>query len=323
MKAFIKSRSEFKTRLSLDSYEHELTLASIYDNVSHIKVIGEVEALEGDFLITDDYLGVIKQAARKNGTTDISCSTATTIFARPLMYSAPSQGTTIERFVKSEIEANYKNLSDKVYAMPYIIIANPTTETKFITPEVDDKGLYNIKSYIARVRRLSNVFVAFSITGNSLVIEIEHRLTENYNIDFSETAHELVNENFSESSVAKITAVVGRAETDYYLLADGTITTAPDLAKRASGLWKVITCRVAESVVESVSDEFAKNSHSHSVEFFSDKQIPFYSKVTLRLRERVLSSYISQVIISSGDNRRFYKSGELATSFTEKQQEVI
>ena len=50
----------------------------------------------------------------------------------------------------------------------------------------------------------------------------------------------------------------------------------------------------------------------------STKVYELYDTVVLRLDGGLMSSYVSYIGYSSGDNRYYYKSGELATTLTER-----
>ena len=63
MKVFIKNRSDFKAAALTDSVDYDLVIHSIYDNVSNLTVVGTYPNVEGDFIVTDDFMGIIKKAA--------------------------------------------------------------------------------------------------------------------------------------------------------------------------------------------------------------------------------------------------------------------
>ena len=67
-----------------------------------------------------------------------------------------------------------------------------------------------------------------------------------------------------------------------------------------------------------VQDVFSQNSNSHKIEWKSNRRFDLYDTTHIRLDGGLMSSYISYIGISSGDNRFHYKSGELATTLTER-----
>ena len=179
------------------------------------------------------------------------------------------------------------------------------------------------------MRRLAGVTVSFSVSGQYLYVLIEQREAVNRKIDFKDDAHKILTESYSASSVAKITAVELSGETvtlvrDFYLMADGTITETPGEDTRATGDWAVITTTTTgDDTAVKVADEFAKNSYSHLIEFESSKVYGFYDRLQVRIRGRVLTSYISAVRKTSTSTRTFYKSGELRRTLTDKLKEMI
>ncbi|MDO4565866.1 MAG: hypothetical protein Q4B42_00895 [Oscillospiraceae bacterium] len=321
MKAYLKRRSTFKTYAALDAIEWKIAQESIYDNVSSIEVKGEYSDINGDFFICDGFIGVVRDSAPENGQTKINCNGILTAFSRDLIY--PGAGVSTEDFIASQLTASFGSVNDEVYAMPYLEILTPATSTSFIKPDIENDYLYNLKSYIALARRLKSVFTTFAVEEDRLTATIAARAVATHNIDFAEAAHELTDEKYSDKSVAKITAVVEGVGTDYFLMADGTITTNPGSDPRASGTWETLVVKDASKVEDTVADQFAKNSHSHSIEFYTSKRLGFYDKLNIRLHGAVVTSYVSQIIRTHKDDRYLIKSGELRVTMTEKSLEVI
>lgn len=317
MEGYIKQKSDFKTLAMVQITAYSLTKQSIYDTNSSVTIVGTPAVRAGDFFYCDDCVFVIKETAADHGTTQITLESILSAFARPLRYAAPAAGTTIEQFIKKCFEAEYAAVSDEVYRMPYLDLHIKDTATPFLVPDVEN-GLFSLKSYINKVRRLKNVFVNFSLGQATLDIWIERRTPALHQIDFTETAHQLLEENYSDDSIAKITAVADNIATDYYRLADGSITKTPNGNARAIGKWSVIAIKNVADEETAVLDEFSKSSYSHSIVFKSTKQYGFFDRVVLRRNGQLLSSYISSITVSSGDARILYKSGELRCSMTDK-----
>ena len=87
---------------------------------------------------------------------------------------------------------------------------------------------------------------------------------------------------------------------------------------RAEGKWEVLSLEETEDLEEKVQDIFSQNSNSHKIEWRSTKPYELYDTVVLRLDGGLMSSYVSYIGISSADQRYYYKSGELATTLTER-----
>lgn len=317
MEGYIKQKSDFKTLAMVQITAYSLTKQSIYDTNSSVTIVGTPAVRAGDFFYCDGCVFVIKETATEHGTTQITLESILSAFARPLRYAAPAAGTSIEQFIQTCFETQYATVSDEVYRMPYLDLHIKDTATPFLVPDVED-GLFSLKSYVSKVRRLKNVFVDFSLGQATLDIWIEQRTPSLHQIDFTETAQELLEENYSDDSIAKITAVTEGVATDYYRLADGSVTKTPGGNARATGKWSVIAIKNAADEETAVLDEFSKSSYSHSIVFKSTKQYGFFDRVVLRRNGRLLSSYLSSITVSSEDTRTLYKSGELRCSMTDK-----
>lgn len=319
MIAYLKRRSTFATYDKLDIFKYNIALGSIYDENSMFMAVGEVEANAEDFIIFDDFIGIIDRTtpSADGNTTEIICVDIIQAFKRKLVFPTPP--ATIEAFIKSEIEDNFKNTSDQEFDMPYLNVTS-TNATSFIAPDLDG-GMYNLKSYIAKVRRVKNVFVSFSFTGDILNIDIAATIPDVHNIILKDSDHELISQSIAESSIAKITTFQGVTEKDWYLNEDGSITNSVP-SPRVAGAWIGLPLDASLTDTEAVADEFAKNSKSHKIEFRSETQYNFYSTVNLKLKDSVLSSYISVIRIDSEDARRLYKTGELRVTFLDKQKEL-
>ncbi len=318
MKAYIKSFVNFKTYAYPEIADHDYVLASIYDEQSMFTIDWDGIINSGDFLICGRFMGQILTVDPGEGITKIIvCESILFFFKRDLIY--PGDGATVEAFIASELTDNFKSVADTKYAMPYLTITH-TAATSFIKPDIKD-GIYNLKSYIAKVRRVKNVFVDFSRTKDNLLISVVPRVPDSHNIVMEDGHHSLVSQTLASNSVAKITTFQDSTATDWYLNPDGSITsTEPEI--RVDGEWKTLFLDTDKVAADEVTNEFASNSHSHKIEFRSDKIYGFYDNVTLRIKGKALYSYISCIRKDRGDNRYLYKTGELRTTLTDKLKEL-
>ncbi len=318
MQCYVKRRSDFKTVYALDVYDYDVVIDSIYDENGSISVVGEVSGIEGNFIYFNGWIGIVDSVAPERGTTVITTKTILSAFARPLVPVA--DGSAIEPFIKLKIESEYKNLSDAVYRMPYLSVSADST-TGFISPDVED-GFWNLRSYIAKVRRLKGVFVTWGIDGDTLTCAIGAKTVPVRIVDFADTAHRLQSESYSRYTVGKITAIQTvdniTTQTHYYAHADGTYSTTDE--DRVSGEWIVIATD-ADGELDAVAEEFARSSYSHLIEFYSDRKFDFYDSLRVRVGGRVLQSYISSVRVTKSGT--LYRSGELRRTLTDKLKELI
>lgn len=312
MDCYIKRKSDFRTTHRLTVLDYDYVIDSIYDENSTFTVLSEITGIEGGFLFFDGWLGVVDRCAPEKGQTLITCKNIISAFSRSLL---PAEGAHIETFIKGKLESEYKNLDDTMYDMPYLSVTT-TSETGFIVADYED-GLWNLKSYIAKVRRLKGVFCVFGVQGNTLTVEIGKVDSPVRKVDFSDRTHRIESESYSKTSVAKVTAVTDVGTTHYYMHSDGQYDTTD--ADRVDGDWVVLpTDREAEDVAE----VFAKSAYSHLITFYSDRVFGFYDSLQVRIGKRVLASYISG-IRKSMKNGTLYKSGELRVTLTEKLKEMI
>lgn len=315
MDCFIKRKSDFKTAHRLTVLDYDYALDSVYDETSTFTVLTEITGIEGDFLFFDGWLGVVVSCAPTKGQTAIVCKGILNAFSRTLISGT---GTYIEDFIKDALETEYKNLSDTVYDMPYLSVST-TSSTAFLSPDVDDNSLWNLKSYIAKVRRLASVFCTFGVSNNTLTVEIGTKNIPTRKVDFNDRSHRLESESYSKLSVAKVTAITNTT-THYYLHSDGSYDTTD--TDRVTGEWVVITTTVEKQETD-VADTFARSAYSHLINFYSERTFDFYDRLQVRTEAgRVLNSYISAVR-KSARNDVLYKCGELRATFREQQKEMI
>ena len=316
MNCFIKRRSDFKNIHRLTVLDYDIALDSVYDDSSSITVLDEITGIEGDFLYFDGWLGLVDKCSPEKGKTDITCKNILNAFSRSL---TADTGTYIEAFIKDTLESEYKNLTDAMYDMPYLTVST-TSSTAFLSPDLDDDSLWNLKSYIAKARRLKSIFCTFGISGNILTVAIGTKTVPTRKVDFNDRSHRLDSESYSNTSVAKVTAITDTTTTHYYLHSDGTHDTTD--SDRVGGEW-VVMPTTTEKESEDVEETFAKSAYSHLVTFYSDRVFDFYDGLQIRTKAgRVLNSYIS-CIKKSMKNGTLYKSGELRVTLTDKMRGMI
>lgn len=315
MVGYIKSRTDFQTAQLLRVLSYDLPYFSTKDDTGTMTVEGEITGGEGSFLLFDGNLWVIDSLTPDRNITTIKTVNILSAFDRDLIYSESTQ-TAPERIAET-LRSEYQSPTDTVYAMPYLNIVNSAAGTE-CTPDVED-GLWNLKSYIRKAHRLQGIRVRFEAAGTLNVI-IENQ-SGSRTILFGDGHDELTSQSYSKSSTAKITTLYTNPDTaaqtaiDWYLDTDGNVSqTVPQ--NRADGEWKVMTVS-DEDPTETVTDEFAKNSKSHKIEWMSDREYDLRDTVTTKLGGKILKTYISYKGKASTDFRWVYKSGELATTLTE------
>lgn len=304
---YVKSRATFKQTHKLQIVDFDYCINSAYENVSMFIVIGEHSGLEDSFFVCDEFFGVITSCTPDKGLTTIQCAKIVTIFGRQLVLTEGE--SYIEDFMKRVIEDEFKNLSDSVYAMPYINVTI-TSHTAYSRP-VNDNKIWQLEKYISRVKRLFDIYTDITVDNNTLQVTIGHRNVPTHNVDFATSAFELISETYSSEAVSKISVVGEGAITDYYLFDDGTYGTDPTQGTRVKGKWEF------RESADNIGYVFASNMDSHLIQFRSFKRFEFGDKLCIRSNGRVTYTYINQILRDSKDDRYLYKTGQITETASE------
>lgn len=298
-----------------------MTLCSIYDEVSDFKIRGkESSAKAGDFFFTDGFFGIIKEVDKDRETLDVTCNDIDTLFSRDIPDDTGTVVGSIEQYIKSLIDKYYVNLSDAVYATPYLTVIAATSTAGSALPDVEN-GVWNVKSYLSKVRRLYNIHTSYSVVNGGLVMRLFHRDRQTHKVFLDLSDFEVLEESFAHEAIGKITTIAEDtgARRDWYLLTDGTITNTYTDENRIDGTWEILNVSEAANAAEEVKNKFAENSDSHLIEFACSKEYNFYDDLIVRTKDgQVLSSYISAIRKSSDRSKNVYKSGELRIMLDEK-----
>ena len=185
MVVYLKRRADFVTYAQYAVTEYDVCLGSIYEENSSITVTGERGVTLGDFAVMAGYIGVIARAVPDRGVTEIVCTDILTAFSRPILYVG--SGASVEGFIADGLTAHFKTPGDPVYDMPYLSIT-ADSETPFIKPDTEG-GLWNVKSYIAKARRLRRVFTVFTAGREELGVSIGAKTVPLHKVLFNDTAH--------------------------------------------------------------------------------------------------------------------------------------
>lgn len=304
---YVKSRATFKQTHKLQIVDFDYCINSAYENVSMFIVMGEHSGLEDSFFVCDEFFGVITSCTPDKGLTTIQCAKIVTIFGRQLVLTEGE--SYIEDFMKRVIEDEFKNLSDSVYAMPYINVTI-TSHTAYSRP-VNDNKIWQLEKYISRVKRLFDIYTDITVDNNTLQVTIGHRNVPTHNVDFATSTFELISETYSSEAVSKISVVGEGAITDYYLFDDGTYGTDPTQGTRVKGKWEF------RESADNIGYVFASNMDSHLIQFRSFKRFEFGDKLCIRSNGRVTYTYINQILRDSKDDRYLYKTGQITETASE------
>lgn len=321
MQVFIKDKKTFATKYGGKALDWDITLQSIYDEVSNITIRrGENPINSGDYVFAGDYCGIVRDVETERELLILSCRDMATMFERPLLPPDTWTGTSIEDWIKGQIDRHYTNQQDGAYRLPYLKVIARTSTPGTTAPDIED-GVWNIKSYLSKVRRLHNIHITFEAKNQNLVVRIIRRTRQEHKIFLDSTQFDILEESYSSDTISKITTITSETNIrkDWYLLTDGTITDDYTLSNRVEGKWEIVTIKEAGEAEQAARDKFAENSKSHLIEFAADQRYEFYDNLLIRTKKGVVViSYISAIRMEKGREKLVYKSGELRTLLTDK-----
>lgn len=337
MEAFIKSFATYRTIKKATVITSALTLDSLEADTTTVTVVGTDigRSNTGDWLIIDGTVYRISNVKPQADRTLLTLVFPLDAFGRPLELEEQSQGRTVGGFVRDIMQEHWIECQDPAYAMPYLVVSNLDT-TPYVAPEVDNSGCFALPDYCRLMRKAYRITVKFVDTGSTLLCVISKAPTASRKISFEDGRSQLQSVDYSSSGTAKLTvlcdvdtgkkdengeAILERQRSTWYLSEDGEASqTIP--ARRANGEWKTISVKNPEEIEKKVIETFAKNKANHKLEFWSTRDLSVHDDCTFMVYGELLQSYISYKRKSSEDKRFYYKSGELATTATEKLRGV-
>ena len=333
MEAFVKSFSTYRTIKKATVITSALTLDSLEADTTTVTVVGTGigRSNTGDWLLIDGMVYRISNVKPQGDRTLLTLLSPLDAFTRPLELQALPEDPYIGGFIMETMKSQWMQCEDPAYAMPYLTITN-LDPTPFVAPDLDNSGCFKLADYCRLMRKTYRTAVRFSDAGSTLACVISKTPASARQVDFTDGRSQLQSVDYSSSGTAKLTVlcdvdtgqkdengdpILERQRSVWYLSEDGTASQAVP-ARRASGEWKTITVRKAEEIETKVAETFAKNKANHKLEFWSTRDLSVQDDCTFMVYGELLQSYISYKRKSSEDRRFYYKSGELATTATEK-----
>lgn len=338
MEVFVKSFATYRTVKRATSISSALVLDSLEKETSTVTVKGTSinRADTGNWLITDGGVYMISNVKPETDRTLLTLLSPLDAFARPLELSAQTSGQTVGGFVAAQLRSNWASEADPVYAMPYLTVSDSDT-TAFVPPETANGGTFVLSDYCRLMRKSYRVTVKFYDAGNSLRCEVRKTPAASKQVPFGDGRSFLQSVAYSASGLAKLTVlhdvetgekdengnkVYTRERSIWYLSESGEISQLLP-ARRASGEWGNLYIQGNKIVEEEVVKTFSKNKSNHKLEFWSTLDLDVQTDCTFTVYGELLRSCISYKRKSSEDKRFYYKSGELATTATEKLRGVL
>lgn len=326
MVGYIKSGADFATRQRIEIVSYSAYLRTGNGDTSSISIVGGTSAELGDYLLYNGYIWVITAVTPNDGITNIQCADVSTLFDRKTVLPQGTVPIHEMAFMGKILREEYVECNDPLYAMPYLrVITEGYPAIGFVRPELDEYRMYTLTEYMERARRIADTIITFAYTNINLTAHIS-LVYGSRQIDFADGQHELISETYASDITAKITTIRrpevggGYRYTDYYLVADGSITQDANATERVRGGWEYI--KGGDDEEADVKDKFARNTYSHQIVFRSPKIYNWGSGVKIRMLDgRIITSRITAIMDDGGDMLT-YTAGEARVTLTEILQGV-
>ena len=338
MEVFVKSFSTYRTIKKATAISSAFVLDALEMETSTVTVKGTQinRADTGNWLVTESGIFQISNVKPHEDRTLLTLVSPLDAFKRPLELESQTSGQTVGGFVAEQLQAGWVACDDTVYAMPYLQIVNSDT-TPFAEPELDSSGCFNLPDYCRLMRKAYRVTIQFADAGSVLQCVIRKVPAVFRQVSFDDGRSRLQSVDYSTSGLSKITALhdIDTGEKDeaggpiyirersvWYLSESGEVSQLIP-ARRAPGEWGSVHIKGNKDVQSKVMETFAKNKSNHKLEFWSEMDLDVQTDCAFMVYGELLQSYISYKRKSSEDKRYYYKSGELATTATEKLRGVM
>ena len=340
MEVFVKRFSDYRipSGKKATAISWSLVPDSLDSEISTVTVAGfGIDRSDtGNWLIADGQVFRITSVKPGDNQTALTLENPLETFRRLLELDTQPNDQTIGGFIAQQLREHWTNGDDPTYAVPYLAVSDSDT-TAFVPPDLDGSGCFSLPEYCRLMRKVYRVAVRFSDDGRQLACRIVAEPAAFRQISFEDGHSQLQSVAYAFSGYAKITAlhdvdsgekdadgnaILLRDRTNWYLSETGEISQLIP-QNRVPGDWGTIHVTGKADVHTKVIEAFAKNKANHKLEFWSTLDIPVQTDCNFFVNGQLLRSYISYKRQSSADKRFYYKSGELATTASEKLKGVI
>lgn len=317
---YIKSGRDYETRI-LKVISYDVITADIFGETSIITAINDPDIRRGDIVAWNNIGWMVDTITPEcdGGTMEITCQSLDKLFERPVyaLHLSFSQGISAEAAIYLLIQNQYAECTDPLYAKTYIQVEKPTSET-ILTPPETGKYSLDVCEYIRQCRRFG-VNTTYSVERKNLAIKISANAPLIHTIDL--TGYQAT-EVYATEPTAKISSYTSSGVVDYYLMADGSITSTPGEGTCIEGAWRILEDADEDRVLQ----EFQKNESGHLVEFAHTKKMELLDVLRIKTPSgRIVDSFVSSIRQTSQNPHMYqYKCGEVTENLTLKlkQQEV-
>ena len=338
MEVFVKSFASYRTIKKATALNHSLVLDSLEYETSTVTIKGSAidRSDAGNWLIIEGQVFRIADVKPQQQQTTLTLESPLDAFQRPLELEIQASNQTIAGFIAAQLQTHWVACDDPVYAVPYMVVSYSGT-TPYVVPETDSSGSFCLPDYVRLMRKIYRTTVRFFDSMNQIRCTIETVPASTRQISFQDGHSQLQSVAYSFSGLSKITVlhdidtgekdangqtIYVRERSNWYLSEDGQITQLIP-ARRAPGEWGQVHVKGSADIRAKVEEAFAKNKANHKLEFWSTRDLAVMEDCTFLVYDQLLRSYISYKRKSSTDGRYYYKSGELATTATEKLKGAI
>lgn len=334
MQAKIKTAAAFRTAYDRKVLDYDITLESLESLPSSVTLLGGdiPRELAGGWLWVASSLFRIGEVSPGEGLTELQLQSPLEAFSRPRPYTPPAAGVTLGAFVIAELAAGWRDLTDTVYALPYLAL-EAEDALPFVPPTVDDQGYYVMTDYLRTLRRDQGLELRFLPDGDELRITARKAVPGSHTLIAGDGHTELTSNTFSSTAVAKVTTVqpvdTGEVDaegqkifrtdsTDWYLGLDGSVS-SQEPPGRASGSWTVIQVAAKNDALEAAKAVFSRNTETHKVEFLVDFRPGLLDDFRLRLPSgAAFTGQIQSIRRVRGDRRWLCQAGTWPVTLTDK-----
>lgn len=329
---YFKDKKSFVTKAVCEGITYKL-VESVWTDLSEITCRNS-DAVQGDeFVFTDDGWIALLTAVEHNGDSmSVKARRIDYLFERDICFIGFGRLWPCEMTLNYYANANYVQNEDDMYNLKYLAIHRETTNAGACIPRAT-QGVWNLKSYIALIRRVQNVFSNFKVNGDTLELNIRHEIRPMKTLVTTNVPCEVIEESFGGGNIAKVsTYVYSGGElgwlqpeelSNWYLFEDGTISSNADAGTRAEGDWKLLAIQEGDDPETMARAEFSQNSYTHKVIVRvpdNDAIYDFYDPVRVEVNNHVYMSYVSRKTRTSNGYTE-YTFGNLKTSLMDKINE--
>ena len=338
MEAYIRSYQTFRTLSQREALDWDLCLDALGAESAFVTASGDdiPGSMAQNWIVLDGAVYLIGTVTPGKGTTKLALRAPEEMFERQILFAGDRGAGTIADFIAAEIAAGWSGQTDAVYATPYLAV-RALDSTPFEAPEADENGIWSLLAYIRSMRARYGIRLRFAVRRDTLQIAIERPTPRSHSLVAEDGHTSLQSSAFSSSSLAKISTIqpvdtgevdeagekiYRRDVRDWYLSKSGAVseTVPPD---RAKGEWKSAVLSEKEDPEEKVGQLFAaSNGSSHKIELYSDVEMAVGDRFRIWLNGELMEGTVVSVRRKKGQPLPLYRSGELATTLTDKVRSI-